>query len=168
MRRLFLVSVAVIGLMVMVGSAVVADDDDEFSGRMNGYLEAPSVSTVASGRIRTEIDNGVIEFRLTYSGLEAPVRFAHIHLGQPDVSGGISAFLCGGGSKPPCPQSAPQSAPVTGTIDADDVAGPAGQGIDIGELNELIRAMRRGVTYANVHTDKFPAGEIRGNLQGDD
>jgi hypothetical protein len=168
MRKLLLVSVAVIGLMVMVGSAVMADDDDEFSASMNGYRETPAVSTVATGRIQTEIDNGVIEFRLTYSGLEAPVTAAHIHFGQPDVSGGVSAFLCGGGDKPPCPQSAPRSAPVTGTIDAADVIGPTGQGIAAGELDELIRAMRRGVTYANVHTDKFPAGEIRGNLEGDD
>jgi hypothetical protein len=165
MRKLFLVLVAVLGLLAMVGSAVVADDDDEFSGRMNGYREVPSVSTVATGRIQTEIDNGEITFRLTYSNLESNAQAAHIHLGQPDVSGGVSAFLCGGGDKPACP---PISGTVTGTIDAADVIGPAGQGIAAGEIDELIRAMRNGVTYANVHTTVFPGGEIRGNLKGGD
>lgn len=157
--------VAAIGLLTTVGPAVIADDDDEFSARMHGFREAPSVSTVATGRIHTEINNGEIDLRLTYSGLEGPVMFAHIHFGQPDVAGGDSAFLCGGGNKPdPCPQFGM----VEGTITAADVIGPSGQGIAGGEMNELIRAMRGGVTYANVHTSKFPLGEIRGNLRADD
>ncbi len=53
---------------------------------------------------------------------------------------------------------------VTGTIDADDVIGPAAQGIAPGELGELVRAMKSGVTYANVHSTKFPGGEIRSQL----
>jgi hypothetical protein len=44
------------------------------------------------------------------------------------------------------------------------VIGPSGQGIDPGEFNELVRAMRAGVTYANVHTEKHGTGEIRGQI----
>ena len=47
---------------------------------------------------------------------------------------------------------------------AADVVGPAVQGIALGEFGELLRAMRKGVTYANVHSDKHPSGEIRGNI----
>ena len=43
--------------------------------------------------------------------------------------------------------------------------GPAGQGIAPGEYNELLRAIRAGVTYANVHSTKFPSGEIRAQLE---
>jgi len=42
------------------------------------------------------------------------------------------------------------------------------QGIAAGEIAEIIRAMRAGVTYANVHTNKHPTGEIRGQLRTDD
>ena len=53
---------------------------------------------------------------------------------------------------------------ITGTIRPPDVVGPAGQGIAAGEFGELVRAIRAGVTYANVHTAPFPAGEIRGQI----
>jgi hypothetical protein len=32
------------------------------------------------------------------------------------------------------------------------------------EFDELLRAMRAGRTYVNVHSDKHPGGEIRGKL----
>ena len=47
---------------------------------------------------------------------------------------------------------------------ADDVIGPAEQGIDAGEFRELVRAIRRNATYVNVHTEDFPSGELRGNV----
>ena len=46
--------------------------------------------------------------------------------------------------------------------------GPANQGIAAGEFDELVRAIRAGVTYANVHSEKFPGGEIRGQIEGGD
>ena len=50
------------------------------------------------------------------------------------------------------------------------VLGPAAQGIQAGDLAAVLPMMRRGLTYTNVHTAAYPAGEIRGQLkgQGDD
>jgi hypothetical protein len=50
-------------------------------------------------------------------------------------------------------------------VRAADVIGPQDQGIGPGEFRELIRAMRAGATYANVHTVKYPGGEIRGQIR---
>jgi len=99
--------------------------------------------------------------------MEGTVTQAHIHLGQKSVNGGISVFLCSNLPAPPpgTPACPPAPATVTATIEPSDVIGPAGQGIAAGELNELLRAMRAGVTCANVHTTLFPGGEIRGQVR---
>ena len=53
---------------------------------------------------------------------------------------------------------------MTGTIRPADVIGPVGQGIDAGQFAELVAAIRAGVTYVNVHSTKYPGGEIRAQL----
>jgi len=151
-------------VVVMSALAAVSNKTMVKADPLTGYQEATpaGVSTVATGAFEATIDEDAqtIDYTLSYSGLEAPVLFAHIHFGNRFTSGGISAFLCGGGSKPACPQEGV----VTGTITPADVIGPASQGITPGEFGELVRAMRAGMTYANVHSMKFPAGEIRGQI----
>ena len=170
MRRRTTQAVAAGAIAILLGAAGVtvagADDDDGVQARLKGFEEVPAVSTAASGKFEAEIDRAAqrIDYELSYSDLEAPVLFAHIHLGQRTANGGVAAFLCGGGGKPACPQSGT----VTGTIVPADVVGPAAQGIAPGEFDELVRAIRAGVTYANVHSEKFPGGEIRGQIRGDD
>jgi CHRD domain-containing protein len=171
MNRRFVATVAIAALLALAGSVAVAvakdDDDDEgFSARLKGFREVPAVSTVASGRFEADIDEaaGSISYTLQYSGLEGTVSAAHIHLGQKSVAGAVIAFLCGGGGKPACPASGT----VTGTITAANIgAGAEAQGITTGEFAETVRAIKAGVVYANVHSSKFPGGEIRGQVDDD-
>jgi hypothetical protein len=103
-----------------------------------------------------------LSYELQYRNLEgSTTTAAHVHLGQTGVSGGVSFFLCGGGGKPACPAT---SGSVSGTVVAADVIGPVGQGIAAMELDEILKAMRSGVAYANVHTNNHPTGEIRGQI----
>ena len=163
------VAAGVIALLLAAAGVTVAGADrggGGFDARLKGYEEVPAISTVATGSFSADVDRAAqtITYRLSFSGLESPVLFSHIHLGQKTANGGVSAFLCGGGSKPPCPQEGT----VEGTITPADVVGPANQGIAAGEFDELVRAMRAGVTYANVHSQLRPGGEIRGQIRGDD
>lgn len=107
------------------------------------------------------------EYELSYEDLEGTqVLFAHIHLGQPRNTGGVMVFLCSNTGAPvptpACP--GPAGGTVTGTLTADDLLGPSAQGVAPGEFEEFVRALRRDSAYLNVHTDLFPTGEIRGNI----
>ena len=160
---------------VLLSPLATADDDDRnrthrVSTRLQSYQEVPSISSTASGSFQATIDDvaGTISYKLSYTGLTGDVRQAHIHLGQHSVNGGISVFLCQTAANPDptglAPQC-PQSGTVEGLLQAANTIGPGGQGIAAGEFAELIRAIRAGVAYVNVHTSVFGGGEIRGQLR---
>ena len=139
-----------------------------------GFQEVPALSTVARGRFTAWVDTraNTIHWRLTYDGLEGDVQQAHVHFGQPGVNGGISFFLCTNlGNGPAGTQACPvPPGELSGIVTPDQVIGPgptatgAGQGIEPGAFDEIAKAIREGVAYANVHTTKWPGGEIRGQL----
>jgi hypothetical protein len=156
--------------LLYAGSGVWADDERHlFKARLYGFNEVPAVSSTGSGEFTARIREDAVDWALSYEGLEGTITTAaHIHLGQKDVNGGVSVFFCGGGDQPAC---TPGSGSFSGTFTAADVIGPSVQGIAAGEIAELIRAIRAGKTYANVHTNKHPGGEIRGQVRsnrGDD
>ncbi|MEX2102691.1 MAG: CHRD domain-containing protein [Gaiellaceae bacterium] len=157
--------------MAVIATASVAlangDGKNSFKADLNGYNEVVgpgSISTTGHGIFRARIDEGsqTISYTLTYAEVENPVTQAHVHFAQRHVGGGVIYFLCGGGDKPPCPSP---GGTVTGVVDAADIIGPNGQGIEAGSFAEAVRAMRAGATYANVHSTRWPAGEIRGQLR---
>jgi hypothetical protein len=101
-----------------------------------------------------------IDFALHYGNLVGTPVQARIHFGQRFVNGGVVAFLCGG----PTPPCGPEGA--SGTIDAASiVGGAAAQGIAPGDIAAVVRAIRSGNAYVNVHTDVFPGGEIHGPIR---
>ena len=168
-RLLWAGAVAAVAIAAVVATAIAGGGRDRVGGELEGYQEVPSVSTGATGTFKARIVNGGegIDYTLTYSGLEADATQSHIHFGQKGVNGGISAFFCSNLPNPPAgtPACPLRGGTLTGTIDASDVIGPTGQGIEPGALGELIAALRRGVTYANVHSTKWPGGEIRLQLR---
>ncbi|HKE97268.1 MAG TPA: CHRD domain-containing protein [Povalibacter sp.] len=163
-------------LVALAAGTTVAHDkkkrEEVVSARLVSINEVPALSTPASGRFKAVIDEdeGTITYTISYDALEGAVTQSHIHFGQKGVNGGVSVFFCtnlgnGPAGTPACP---PPPAEISGTITAANVIGPAGQGIAAGEFAELLRAIREGVAYANVHSDRFPAGEIRGQIREND
>jgi len=170
MRRLGL-SLAVIAL-VSVCSIAFAQGFKKISEILSGYEETPSaVSTTGNGTFKARIsnDNSHIDWELSYADLEGAVQQSHIHFGQSGVTGPISVFLCtnlgnGPTGTQPCP--APP-ATISGTITAVDVTNLANErGISAGEFDELLAAIRAGKTYVNVHSTRWPGGEIRSQING--
>jgi CHRD domain len=76
-------------------------------------------------------------------------------------------FFCsnlgnGPAGTPACPAA---GGTVTGTVMAAGVVGPAAQGVTPGNFDAVIEALDSNTAYANIHTTKFPAGEIRGQIR---
>ena len=166
-----LVLSGVIALLGVGSYAIAGGGSKEFKGRqLTGYEENPDISTVATGSFEAKLsDDGTsLAYELTYSGLEGTVQQAHVHFGKRAVNGGVSFFLCGtaAAAGPAGTPVCPQSGTVSGTIEAADVIGPTTQGIEAGNLAEILAAMRAGHAYANVHSSKWPTGEIRAQIKG--
>jgi hypothetical protein len=164
-------AVAVVATASVVATTAFAGGGNNIREELEGFQEVPAVSTQADGRFKARVRDDQIRYELRYEDLEGDVTQAHIHLGQRDVNGGISVWLCetpAAQSPDPETQTCPPApAKISGRFDEDNVVGPAGQGIEPGQFDELLRAIRAGVTYANVHSQRFPGGEIRGQLNDD-
>ena len=171
MRRL---AAGITLIVVAVASSIVLAQGGfkRISEFLTGYEEtASAVSTTGNGTFTARISNDEsrIDWELSYADLEGAVQQAHIHFGQSGVTGPISVFLCtnlgnGPAGTQPCP--APP-ATISGTIVAVDVTNLANErGISAGELDELLQAIRNGVTYVNVHSTRWPGGEIRSQIDG--
>ena len=140
------------------------------STRLRAFEEVPAISSPGDGQFTARISGSgtSLSYQLSYNKLLGNVTQSHIHIAQRGVNGGIMIFLCSNlGNGPAGTQACPPSpGSVSGTIEADDVvAAAAAQGIAAGEFAEVLRAMRNGITYVNVHSDLFPGGEILGQLR---
>jgi hypothetical protein len=135
---------------------------------LDGFNEVPLVVTDGQGTFEATLNDAgdQLTYTLSYANLNGNVTQAHIHVGQRFVAAGIAVFLCSNLPNPPAGTQACPSAPaqISGTITAADVIGPAAQGVGLGDLTDLLTAIRAGQAYVNVHSDISPGGEIRGQL----
>jgi len=153
----------------------------EFSAKLNGFeevgplpgptaAETGAILSNGKGTLRLDVDDQRITYRLNYSGLSTAVTQAHIHFGKIHVPGGVMVFFCtnqgnGPAGTPACPAS---GGTVTGTITAASVVGPTAQNVTPGDFTAVLQALNSNTAYANIHTTKFPAGEIRGQIRPGD
>jgi hypothetical protein len=174
-RAALLAGVALV--WAMPGPQKVAQADSKkksLHADLKGFEEPPSISSTGSGEFRAKIsrDDTSFEYELSFEDLEGDVTQSHIHIGQKGVSGGISIWLCGTAAlpgpagTPSC--GGPRAGNASRTVTAADVIGPTGQGVAAGEFEEVLKAIRAGVAYANVHSTRNQGGEIRGQIRAGD
>jgi hypothetical protein len=168
-------------MLVVAGAAFVlagtsAVKAEQFTAKFSGFEEIGALGAGETGAILSDgqasLDltlnrqSQTVAFTLTYSGLTA-VTQAHIHFGKRRVAGGIMVFFCSNLANPPAgTQACPANAgTVSGTITAASIIGPAAQNVTPGDFDALADALLSNTAYGNLHTTKFPSGEIRGQIR---
>jgi glucose/arabinose dehydrogenase len=132
-----------------------------FTAELSGA--AAGTDSQAAGRASLELspDGSSISYHLEVQGIEN-VNMAHIHIAsEPGGDGPPAIWLYP--SAPPALLIPGEFSGVLGegTFTAADFIGPLAGGT----LDDLIAAIQDNRAYVNVHSEQFPAGEIRGQLR---
>jgi hypothetical protein len=140
--------VAVIAL-AFAGLAFAASQGDSYgvSASLKASSEVPKPSGVPAGAtgkftgaaVELANDKARITWKLTFSHLSGQAIAAHIHIGKAGKAGPVALALCG-----PCR------------------SGQKGKGT---LTHAQLAKLEAGSAYVNVHTQKNPGGEIRGQVK---
>jgi hypothetical protein len=147
--------------LMLVGSPAVAAEQT-FTATLAGGSQVPKVASKASGDATfTVSDDGKrIEYTLMVRDLR-DVTMAHIHLGAAGKNGPVVVWLYPATGKPKLIGGSENGELAKGEITAAGLQGP-----EKGKpLSALVRAMKAGDAYVNVHTAEHKGGEIRGQIQ---
>ena len=143
-------------------SSTVLARPQNYVAVLSGGEEVPAVDTTARGQAHFQLshDGTELRYRLIVANIE-DVTMAHIHIAPPGANGPVVVWLY---PDAPPPQPIPgrtNGVLATGVITADNLVGDlAGEGLDA-----LIAHFEDDNAYVNVHTDAFPAGEVRGQIR---
>lgn len=114
-----------------------------FEASLSGSQEVPPAATTATGAAEIQFNENTnrLTWKVTYNALTGPATGGHIH--GPAAMG----------------QNAGVVIPFTGNLNAQPVTGETT--ITPAQYADLAA----GLYYVNIHTARFPAGEIRGQLR---
>ncbi len=145
-------------LIVFVASLGVAAVGHAFKATLSGSHVVPAVKTMAKGEAGFKLGKDGMELIYTLKVRDIEnVTAAHIHQGKKGKNGPPVANLFTGPKK----EGKFSGVLSKGTITAADLSGSlAGK-----PLTALIDMIKAGDAYVNVHTDKHPDGEIRGQIK---
>lgn len=175
MSRLAFRVIAFTGVIALLGVgsyAIAGGGSKNFKHiQLTGYEENPDLSTTGTGTFEARLadDGNSLHYKLSYSGLEGTVTQSHVHFGKRAINAGISFWLCETATNASPSASTPTCPAPGGTVEGDitsaEVIGPAAQGIEPMNFAEILAAMRAGHAYVNVHSSKYPGGEIRAQIK---
>jgi hypothetical protein len=176
MYRMTLAGV-ILSALAAAPTAMAAPQIEHFHAVFSGFNEIGALNAATGavlspghGTLELRLDrvNQTLSFVLNYSDLTNTVTQSHIHFGKNHVAGGVMVFFCSNLSNGPAgTQPCPANGTVTGTLSAADVVGIAGQNVTAGDFQAVVDALESDTAYANIHTTKFLAGEIRGQIRHD-
>jgi len=133
---------------------IVFAQKEKFNAKLSGQEEVPPVQTTASGMAWFKPMQDIVWFKVNVTDMQA-VTQAHIHTGKVGENGPVVVTLY----KSDTPQ------PINGKLAYGNITTNLLEGPMKGkQLSDLATAMSNGSTYVNVHTEKHPNGEIRGQI----
>lgn|GEM_PF-7094727 len=109
-----------------------------FEARLTGSNEVPPVTTTGSGIGQFTLKGNDLHYHITVQNLSSTLTAGHFHRGDEDVSG-------------------PVIEPIT-------FNGLTASGVWMDLTNEELELLDDEEVYVNVHTTKFPNGEVRGQI----
>ena len=134
-------TVAAIAACTILAGAAARAEVVHFQAKLDGASETPPKTADGHGAAEVTLDTTTrtLSWTIDYAGLTGPATMAHFHgPAAPGVAAGVTV-------------------PITGTM-ASPLVGTAS--LNDGQIGDL----RAGLWYINVHTAKYPAGEIRGQV----
>ena len=167
MKYSSLVAGALFAAVAMPATAV----ESIYTAVLSGSAEAPPNESPATGTATVTIDTGNYTMRVqeTFSGLLAENTASHIHCCTTEPRTGTAGVA----TTTPTFTGFP-SGVTSGTYDHTfDLTDPSSYnsafitdhgGNASGAFAALVAGLNSGSAYANIHSEMFPAGEIRGFL----
>jgi glucose/arabinose dehydrogenase len=132
---------------------------NRFTATLTGRSEVPSNTSGATGSATFRVrPDGSIDYTLDVEQI-SNVRAAHIHLGAAGQNGPVVVPLF---DRPEGVSAFDRERIASGQISAAQIVARTGFA---GTPAELLQRMRQGRAYVNVHTTRFPGGEIRGEVE---
>src|SRR6476659_8462015 len=152
-------SVLSVGSVSILLNTVNAQEGQSFSATLSGSDEVPPTESNSTGTAKFQVNdnNSQVSYWVNITGIKK-VNQAHIHNGTSGVNGDIVATLSKGKSAKG--DDSPPQIGFAGNITKDDLQGP----LKGKEISDLVTLMSDEGAYANVHTDKYPKGAIRGQI----
>lgn len=115
----------------------VSTETEMYHAGLSSTQEVPPTDSTATGMAKVWVENGVLKYEVDVENLSGAITGAHIHVGKIGENG-------------------PDVHPLTFTNGSAD---GSWEFTDADWKN-----LQSGSLYINVHTDKYPNGEIRGQI----
>jgi hypothetical protein len=150
MRKILALALAAL-VAIAVPTALAASS--KYKATLNGKQEKPKSDSKATGSATfTVASNGKsIKYTIKASKLSGAVQAAHVHFGKPGVAGPVVINVC----------AKPCKLPKSGTLTSKQFAKAPG----VSSFAAAVKDLKKGQAYVNLHTKKYPAGEIRGQIK---
>jgi len=124
------------------------EGDLEFTAFLSGANEVPPVFTAATGSVDATLDGNTLTLSGSFEGLSTPIEpvggtGVHIHTGFTGENGGVEVSL-------------------DPELTNGNTAGTFDESVTLS--TEQIEMLQNRGLYINIHSEAYPAGELRGQL----